>query len=445
MKRKVVITIANWAGVNTGDDIIFETLGNLILRLANELQLENIGLFVLADNDISIIKKYKNKYNIIDAVRIFEFYKWTNILKTIDFLIKSDLLIYGGGDLINGNIPSMTLLGLAKIFGLPVILVGVGVVYPTSNITRFITKLILNHVDAICVRDEKSRQCLIKLGITKPKIYNASDLVFTLSPFVSLSNINKLIQQLKNNNKLLIGVNVRPYDPMYSKYSTWCTEEIIHTFADLCDTLIEKYDAKIIFIPMVIKDKTYPYHPNLLSDDELSKKIIEFMQHKDKAYIVTDYQTLDDLFTLLSNIDVLISMRLHPILLASLVGTPSISISYSPKVEIFMKELNMHYYIVPIDKLENKKILSLIDTLINNNSFNKLIKPSLQSLKIKAKLNEKIIYEFLYNSLKNNYKKSHTRIVAGVIAAFFIMSFNYSIHYIQKIINIVKRRKRNKK
>ncbi|MBW9221798.1 polysaccharide pyruvyl transferase family protein [Methanothermococcus sp. SCGC AD-155-C09] len=99
-----------------------------------------------------------NNYNIIDAIRIFEFYKLTNILKTINFLTKSNLFIYGGKNLTNGNIPSMTLLGLAKFFGLPVISVGIGAIYPISTIIRFITKLLLNYVDVISVMDEKSRQ-----------------------------------------------------------------------------------------------------------------------------------------------------------------------------------------------------------------------------------------------------------------------------------------------
>lgn len=436
MKRKVVITIANWAGVNTGDDVIFEALGNLIQRSAKELQLEDVELFVLADNDFSIMKRYKNKLYIVDAIRIFEFYKLTNILKTINFLTKSNLLIYGGGDLVNGNIPSMTLLGLAKIFGLPVILVGVGVIYPTSAFARFITKLVLNHVDVICVRDERSRQCLERLGITKPRIYNSSDLVFTLTPSLEKSKISKLINQLKRNDKLLVGVNIRPYDQMYSEYSTWSTKEIINVFADICDALIETYNAEIIFIPMVVRDKTYPYHTNLLSDDELSKKIIELMQHKDKVYVVNNYQTLDDLFVLLSSIDVLISMRLHPILLASLVGTSSISIAYSPKVEIFTKKLSKQSYIVPINRLERSKILSLVNTILNDKS-NIKVRLLVNSLKIKSKLNEKIIFEFLKTSLEN--KKSCLRVFAGMIIAFPIMCFNYSVSLILKIMNILKR------
>ena len=447
MKRKAVITIANWAGVNTGDDVIFEALGNLIQKSANELQLKDVELFVLADNDFSIIKRYKNKYNIVDAIRIFEFYKLTNILKTINFFTKSNLLIFGGGDLVNGNIPSMTLLGLAKIFGLPVILVGIGAIYPTSTIARFITKLVLNHVDAICVRDEKSRQCLERLGITKPKIYSASDLVFTLTPTISLEKgkIGDSINQLKRlkNSKLLVGVNVRPYDQMYSEYSTWSNEKIMNTFAKICDSLIETYNAEIIFIPMVIKDKTYPYHTNLLSDDEFSRKVIGLMKHRDKAHVVTDYQTLDNLFVLLSNIDVLVSMRLHTILLASLVDTPSISISYSPKVEIFMKELGNQYYIVPIYKLESRKILSLISSLVNDGSNNKLLRLSVNSLRSKAELNKKIISEFLNRSLKNG-KKSRLRIFVGVIAAFLIMCFNYFIFIMQKIMSIIKRRRGKK-
>jgi len=135
-------------------------------------------------------------------------------------------------------------------------------------------------------------------------------------------------------------------------------------------------------------------------------------------------------------------MRLHPILLASLVGTPFISISYSPKVEIFMKKLGMQNYIVPIDKLENKKVISLINMLINNNINSKLLL-SVNSLKTKAELNKKIIYKFLKMSLQD-YGKSSMRVFIGMIAAFLVMCFNYFISFLQKIINVLKIR-RNKK
>ena len=442
MKHKVIITIANWAGVNTGDNVMFEALVNLIQRIAKRLQLE-VELFVLADNDLSIMKKYRDKYNIIDTIRIFEFYRLGNIFKTINFLTKSDLLIYGGGDLVNGNIPSTTLLILAKIFGLPVILIGVGVVFPTSSIGRLITKLALNLVDEISVRDEKSRQYLERLGITKPKIYNTSDLVFTLNPMFSLkeSRANDLINQLNRlkDKKLLVGVNVRPYDQMYSEYCTWNTEKIIRIFANVCDALIETYGAEIVFIPMVTKDKTYPYHMNLLSDDEVGKKIVEIMKHKNKAHIIADYQTLEDLLTLLSTVDILISMRLHPILLASLVNTPSIAIAYAPKVEVFMKELGMSYYTIPINELESKKVLSLVNSLLNE-KFNNKIELSIEFLKTKAKLNEKIILKFL-NVLKNNKKPHLTtrlfRLFMGVIVALLLMCFNYIMLFIPKVMNIL--------
>ena len=82
MGKRITITIANWAGVNLGDDAIFSGLLNLLNRKISG----NLRVYVLADND----KLIKSKYNVENTVRIFEFYKPSNLSKTIKFLKESD-------------------------------------------------------------------------------------------------------------------------------------------------------------------------------------------------------------------------------------------------------------------------------------------------------------------------------------------------------------------
>ena len=73
MKHNKNIIIANWAGVNSGDDAMFSSLMNMVGKeISNEAK-----IFVLADND----KLIKSKYRINDAMRIFDFYRVKNLKK----------------------------------------------------------------------------------------------------------------------------------------------------------------------------------------------------------------------------------------------------------------------------------------------------------------------------------------------------------------------------
>ena len=174
MKHNKNILIANWAGVNSGDDAIFSALLNIVLSKISP----QAKIYVLADND----KLIKAKYRINDSIRIFEFHQFQKLRKIAHILKASDLLIYGGGDIINGNIQSMSFLALALILGLPAMCCGVGVVPIKSPLKKFLTRIVLNQVDLITVRDEESKKRLELLGVTKPEVVVTSDLAFLRRP-----------------------------------------------------------------------------------------------------------------------------------------------------------------------------------------------------------------------------------------------------------------------
>jgi len=392
--KTTTITIVNWAGINTGDDAIFSSLLDIIRgKITGDLK-----IYVLADDE----KIIKIKYNIEDSVRIFEFYKFRNIQKVIEFLKKTNLIIYGGGDLINGNLHSMIFLLLAEILGLPVICCSVGAIPIKSQLKKFFTKLVLDNMKFITVRDEQSKHFLDSLNIKNPPIYIVNDLAFLLKPNLHQNEILNIINDKTNKSKINIGINVRPPGHMYSFYSSWNKDKINKIIAIVCDKVIDKYKAKIIFLPMVIRKRLKHYHTDLISDDKLSHEIIKLMKNKTNTVVIEEDYNPRDILGLISKIDLVIAMRLHALLLASNVGVPIIALSYSPKIDSFMDLLKQTKYCIPVNNLNQNKFLKLIDKRIKNKEEKILISKHLS--KKTAEINGDMIIKTLNNTRKNIWR-----------------------------------------
>lgn len=420
MKKETNITIANWAGVNTGDDAIFSALLNLIQTKVSR----KAKIFVLADND----KLIKTKYDVIDAVRIFEYYKPKKLLKVIRFLHESDLVIYGGGDIVSGNIQSITFIGLAKLLGLPVMYCGVGAVPIKSRFVRFLFKIVSNHVDLVTVRDEKSKHILNDLGINKPPIYVTGDLALALQP----ADSNRISQILKNegiDRNVKIGVNIRPYDSMYSFYTSKGLD--LNKIAEVCDNIIIKYNAQIIFFPMVTKERTKNYHDNIESDDEISTKIVGAMENSGDTIILNSEYKPEEISGLLGQMDLVIAMRLHTLLLALIRGIPIIAINYAPKIENFLNSLNQLEYCIHADTLQKDEMMSLVDKQLTINNSDK-VNFDLQVLKQNSDKNGVFLAQMLQQK-KKNYFKFYILVIPSMI---LVLVINYIFIIANKFIKI---------
>jgi len=423
MKKEINIAIANWAGVNTGDDAIFSALLNLIRDKVSK----NARIFVLADND----KLIKAKYDVEDAVRIFEFYKPNNLLKVIHFLRKSDLVVYGGGDIVSGNIQSMSFIGLTKMLGLPVMYCGVGVVPIKSWLSRFFTKLVSNLVDLITVRDENSKYLLNSWGINKPPIYVTGDLAFVLQSS-GKDRISQILLREGIKNNMKIGMNVRPCESMYSFYHS--NRLSYKVMAEVCDHIVEKYNAKITFFPMVTKERTKWYHKNLESDEETSQKVIDLMKNKNNAIIVKGEYTPEEIMGLLGQMDLVIAMRLHTLLLALNMGVPIVAINYAPKIESLVGSINQSEYCVSAESLHKDKLINLIDKQMKGNN-EKPVSTDIQLLKQKSKANGDYIKDMLHQKKKNIWR-FYTFLIPAIIV---ISLLNYGLVTIGKFIRVIRR------
>jgi polysaccharide pyruvyl transferase CsaB len=292
----------------------FDNLGDdaMLLGIMDSLKQYNPHLKILILSHNPMQTRIRFGHNSINRM---------NILKIFYSMMKSHLFINGGGNLIQDNTSTRSLLyylatiSFAKLYGMKVMIYGNGIGPLNKEFDQKLSAKILNSVDVITLREEISKKVLEKIKVTKPQISITADPAFTLE--ISTNNISKniLFEEDIPTDKKLIGFCIRkwPEDGL-------AAEEL----AKICDYITENYNTTSIFIPM-----HYPY------DIEASKIIVSKM--KNKAYVISNKYNISEVLNLISQLDFLIGMRLHSLIFAVKFGVPVIGISYEPKVDGFLK------------------------------------------------------------------------------------------------------------
>jgi polysaccharide pyruvyl transferase CsaB len=211
---------------------------------------------------------------------------------------------------------------------------GVG---PVKNkVFRFLIEKVLNRVDYISVRDDKSKTFLEKLGIKKNKINSIDDPVFALN----ISNLELDQKEKKDDEIKNIGISVR----------NWHQNSYLDSLADFLNTLGEKNNISITIIP---------FHQG--KDVEISKKLQGMLEVDSRLRSYTD--NLDEVNEFYKKLDLFIGVRLHSLIFSVVNGIPFIGISYDPKTDSLIEEMGYQ------DKITTENIT--VEKL--QSSYNKII------------------------------------------------------------------------
>ncbi len=248
---------------------------------------------------------------------------WLDLFSIIKTLRKADLLISGGGSLLQ-NVTSgrslyyyMGILFLAMLVGTPVMLYaqGIGPVY--GWLPRKLMCWFGNHAKLITVRDEGSLAELEKMNIHRPTIKVTAD------PVLAIHSVEKTIGQ-----KILVKAGISRTKPIVGI----CAREwrgLRHykqVLSEALDKINADFGVQIVFIPM-----QYP------EDVKAAEKIAAHM--KSRAILLNDEYTTSELLSITGNLDMLISIRLHALIFAGVMDVPMIGLSYDPKVDRFLNSI----------------------------------------------------------------------------------------------------------
>ncbi len=333
MKKTKICLSAFIGSDNLGDEAIF-------YQIVSDLQkgfFINI-LSVNPDKTRNLIKDLnKENFNIYRANKISQIFK---------AIKNSDVFICGGGGLIQDQTSVYNLLYhlsksvLAKILKKKIMFYGIGVGPIRFRLNKILINKIMNYSDIITVRDYESKRLLEIIGVKNNLI------ILTADPAINLKSISKkeVYKIFKNNgvntDKPIMTICLRHWFDTYSFIPVRLVKKLgLQTKKDIMryNTFIEKISKvvsycrdelnfQIIFLPFWLD-----------RDNKVHEDILSRIKNKDKIFLLNKEFTPSEAKGIISGSDFVLGMRLHSVILALSENVPFIALSYSSKVNNYLR------------------------------------------------------------------------------------------------------------
>lgn len=364
------IVLSGFYGLgNTGDEAILKAI---IDNLRSELDNPDITVFSLSPDQTAAEHNVKSVYR-----------GWRHGNKEkVAALRKADLLISGGGGLLQDTYPTKFLFGplpyyllivfLAKLVGTKVMFFSQGIGPVTSTWGKILMKVFANMADFVTVRDQYSKDYLHNLGVKRPETVVTADIVFAFQGTPDDSAYESLGL---DGSERIVAVAPRP----------WFEEEeaYIEKMAWTLDQLIEQRGVLPVFVPM-----EPPY------DTNISKRIMEKMTYADKTRLLGDHFSPNQFYQFIKRADATIALRLHALIFSALGNVPHIGLSYDRKVESFLKRSGMWKHSFALEDFTKEQLLaSGLNALDHGAEWKMEMEPNVEVLRQEARRNVGLLIE----------------------------------------------------
>lgn len=349
------ILLAGYYGYgNLGDEAILEMTLEQILEITDR---ENIT--VLSGNKGATKKKYN--INTIDRY---------NVLSILNELRHADVLIFGGGSLLQDVTSKRSiyyylfLIRLAKFMGNKVVMLsqGIGPIISEKSIGEVAKTLAL--VDFISVRDKPSKDFLVSIGVDGDKIFISTD------PVINLRKNDSFEFLVQGNKRVCFSLR------------NWNNSSVTCRISRVAERLIND-GIECHFIPF--------YHKE---DMELVDQVEEILG--DKAVYYKEKLTTNDAFDIIKTMDVMVGVRLHALIFAAAANVPIVAISYDQKVDHFVNSVNMKIACT-VDNIDEDLIYNeIMEKIKNEEEEKKNLYESVEKLRKLTDVNYKILKEITH-------------------------------------------------
>ncbi|CAM3133021.1 polysaccharide pyruvyl transferase CsaB [Filibacter tadaridae] len=368
------IVLSGFYGLgNTGDEAILKAI---VDNLRAELDNPDITVFSLSPTETAKQHGVKSVYR-----------GWRHGNKEkVKALRQADLLISGGGGLLQDTYPTKFLFGplpyyllivfLAKLCRTKVMFFSQGIGPVTSKWGKFLMRLFANMADLVTVRDQYSKDYLISLGVKRPETVVTADIVFA---FKSDEDNVAYASLGLNGDERLVAVAPRP----------WFEHEVVYIekLAWVLDELIEQRGVLPVFVPM-----EPPY------DTNVSKKVMAKMKHADQTKLLGEAFTPNEFYNFIAKTDLTLALRLHALIFAALSNVPHIGLSYDQKVESFLKRSGMWDRSFPLGEFTKEELLAnALYALDHADDLKLMMEPNVAVLRQEALRNVDLLRERFLN------------------------------------------------
>jgi polysaccharide pyruvyl transferase CsaB len=322
-EKKASVVVAGWYGNgNLGDEMI---LRSMLIDLRSTFPKSSIT--VLTDN----VEETRRLHGVaaIDRGK-----GGIDILKRLTALTSADLFILGGGNPLmdygktDRHVPHwLKWMELAQRLGVRTMAYGLGAGPIRSETGKQAIRRILHKADAVCVRDRMSLQLLRELGLV--------NVILTADPVLLLPEFYGIRRDANTpaNKNLHIMVCLRHW---HEDSNTVPDESAFAalklSLAAALSRLRLEFKARITFVPMRIQDP---------SDDDriIAREVLRLMGDEDGVTVLDCVPDDETFIRMTSQSELVIAMRLHPLVIAASLGVPVAGINYHQKVGEFLSSI----------------------------------------------------------------------------------------------------------
>lgn len=346
--KKVVIS-GYYGFDNLGDEVILAALINNLRQLK-----QKVHITVLSNNPAATAQNYQ--------VQAIERWPLANVKQALK---GCELFITGGGSLLQDRtsiktIPYyLTIMGMARRRGAKTALFACGMGPVNRWWLQKGCQKSLQKADFISVRDEESKQLLIKMGLRK-EISLIPDPAFTLAGQKPTLNYDLLRQEGLRKQKPLILLAPRNQVGQAADPSFWV--EVIKQI---------KAQKEVQFL-------LWPLHQQ--EDYQLCQAIAAHS----KEDLIKKPLTPQNILSCFRGVDLVIGVRYHALLLAAVAGRALLGIAYDPKVKSLLKSLNL-LHDLDLSKVDAATIAwRALKCLQQKEKVEQIVKQQTKELKLEA-------------------------------------------------------------
>jgi len=178
----------------------------------------------------------------------------------------------------------------------------------------------LNAADLIVVRDAPSRDELLKCGVTRDIVVGIDSAILMKPASIEDIPLPPGMRDLLSSGKPKIGLCVSSQGPIAEEGE----------FAACLDQIVLEADACIVAVPM-----------NPLTDSALMARLAGKMTRRDRIIVLTGEYLPSEILAVAARMNVIVSSRLHLLILAAIVGVPIIGIARGSKVDNFLLQFGL--------------------------------------------------------------------------------------------------------
>lgn len=268
----------------------------------------------------------------------------------------ADVVIMAGGGYFNDAWLDMLLtryleIDLAHYSGKPMVMLGqtigpFGRPWMASTLAKYLAK-----VTKIVPRDEQSLGVLQRAGVPASKVVLSAD-------EVNLIKLDKA--KVSRGTAIKMGLMFQMYRPHLavdgpSPIGCIASEE------QYIESVTKGLNLFMAEHPQI----EYHFIPSTQWDEVVCKKVFDRIRGNGKCEFHSDPH-VQDFINLCQGMDIMLSTNMHPIIIATTAGKPSIALSYHYKLDDYMKSVSQLDNVLRIDDFKPEKMAQLMADVFKN-------------------------------------------------------------------------------